>query len=409
MGAALRRIKAPVLGRLAWAWLAFAAVGGLVSAYALLRGPQAGDRIALPVEGAPELMVRPAPPAPARLAEAAPLAEDDAFSVDTDDVFAGGGAEPLETLEQPARLDMAEEPEGAIVITIDGGRERDRAPLRTEPRLASLSGVPSPIPDADPALLVKTPLGARPKIGADGRRAARVYARPYAAPPGRAKVALIVGGLGLNPDLTERAILELPPEVTLAFAPYAKNLDMWTKRAREAGHEIMVELPMETHQGDPAALGPAALLSSRTPQENQQRLDWLLSRFGGYFGATNYLGSKFSSDRAAMDAVLAHLGAAGLAYVDDTGAARRIGAGAAPLAIVNRMVTPGPAGGDKDAALRDLAALAAAAERSGDALGKAYAYDATIEAIAEWARALDEEKLSLAPASAVVEARGREL
>ena len=412
MGAVVRRrFRPPVLGRLAWAWLAFALAGGGVGAYALIAGDMFDSpaRIALPLSGDIE---RFAPVATASVLNRASSTQPErltvrgdepAFSAETDDVFAG---EQLATLEQPM-LASDDEPEGAIVITIDGGGT-SRSGAGTVASI-SLTKPAISIPGADPALLLKTPLGMRPKIASDGRRASRLYARPFEKEKGKPVVGLIVGGLGLNPYLTERAINELPPEVTLAFAPYAKDLDRWTQQAREAGHEIMLELPMEAHGGDSSALGPAALLADRSSAENLQRLDWLMSRFGAYFGATNYLGGKFSAEREAMDPVLAHLAAAGVAYVDDTGAARRIGSGAGPLAIVNRMVTPGADGADVNAAKRDLKALSNAAKRSGDALGKAYAYDATIDAIIGWANEMEAGGVALAPASAIVQERARDL
>ena len=124
---------------------------------------------------------------------------------------------------------------------------------------------------------------------------------------GSPTVSLIVGGLGLNKALTERAIDDLPAEISLAFAPYAKDLDFWTEKARNAGHEVLIELPMENYSGDPTALGAAGLLTSRTPAENLQRLDWLMSRFGGYFAATNYQGGKFAANDEAMAPILARL------------------------------------------------------------------------------------------------------
>ncbi|MEQ8934856.1 MAG: divergent polysaccharide deacetylase family protein, partial [Amphiplicatus sp.] len=317
MGAVLRRrFRPPILGRLAWAWLAFALASGGFGAYALIAGDMLGSpaRVALPLSGDIErfapvatasVLNRASSPQPERL----PVqGEEPAFSAEND-VFAN---DPLTTLEQPDMLASNNEPDGAIVITIQGGGASSSNAAGTVASI-SLTKPEIGIPGADPALLLKTPLGMRPKIASDGRRASRLYARPFAKEKGKPVVGLIVGGLGLNPYLTERAINELPPEVTLAFAPYAKDLDRWTQQARDAGHEIMLELPMEAHGGDPSSLGPAALLADRSSAENLQRLDWLMSRFGAYFGATNYLGGKFSAEREAMDPVLAHLAAAGVA------------------------------------------------------------------------------------------------
>ncbi|MBY0421773.1 MAG: divergent polysaccharide deacetylase family protein, partial [Parvularculaceae bacterium] len=128
--------------------------------------------------------------------------------------------------------------------------------------------------------------------------------------------------------------------------------------------------------------------------DNLQRLDWLLSRLPAAFGATNYLGSKFSSDPA-MAAVLKRLDEAGLAYVDDTGSVSR--------AATARIVAPG--GG----ARRDLDALVGAAAAGKRALGKTYLDEQTLEAIREWTRGLDEKNVALAPASAVVRAAGGEI
>jgi hypothetical protein len=146
------------------------------------------------------------------------------------------------------------------------------------------------------------------------------------------------------------------------------------------------------------------LLTSQSPAENLQRLDWLLSRVEGYFGVTNYLGSKFAADDAAMRPVLAKVAESGLAYFDDTGAIR-IGAGASgDVAIVNRMVSPGY-DGDAGAVQRDLTALAATAKRDGDALGKTYLSAAVLDEILVWTDELGKAQVTLAPASAVLALR----
>ena len=46
--------------------------------------------------------------------------------------------------------------------------------------------------------------------------------------------------LGLSRAATEAAIAKLPPSVTLAFSPYARNLKTWPERAKGAGHEVLV-------------------------------------------------------------------------------------------------------------------------------------------------------------------------
>ena len=276
------------------------------------------------------------------------------------------------------------------------------APRRARPTIALAS--------PDKSLTTKGAFGPVPIIAPDGRRAADLYARPFYAPLGERsrapRIAMIVGGLGLNPRLTARAIDELPPETTLAFAPYAKDIAVWAKKARAAGHEVMLEAPME-HSGDAAALGPAALLTSRSWSDNAQRLDWIMSRFEGYFGVTNYLGAKYSGDAKALSAVIDRLKSAGLVYVDDTGAARRHRLDEDPaVATVDRLIAPSK----NDAAIGGgLEKLESAAQRDGLALGKTYLHSGTIDELADWAWALEKRGILLAPASAVLKERARAL
>ncbi len=393
-----RRFKLPVVSRLTLAWLAFAALAAGVALYTASDDSRRRAAIAMTVEG----IERIAPPA-----ERAPSIADkierqafgrqaaaSAIEIPVEEAFGDEAEDALEGIEAGASAfaDRADD----IVITVDGAPARS---IAATPTLASLTSLRIAEPDA--ALLQRTAYGKAPRIAADGRRAAKVYARPFT--PGESPhVALIVGGLGLNRALTERAIDELPPEVTLAFAPYARDLDFWARRAREAGHEFMIELPMENRSGEGEALGPATLLTSRDEAQNLQRLDWILSRAEGYFGVTNYLGAHFSADRAAVDPVLARVAAAGLAYVDDTGALKgRKGGG---VAIVSRLIDPG-FGAEKTRTARDLESLEKYAARSGEALGKTYVNADTLDALVDWAGGLGSRGVALAPASAVLAMR----
>ena len=124
-------------------------------------------------------------------------------------------------------------------------------------------------------------------IGPDGRRPSTAYARSFEAEPGTPVIAVIVGGLGVSESLTEAAIESLPPEITLSFVPYARDLQAWMNRARAAGHEVMIELPMEPFDYPNNDPGPHTLLADASETENMRRLHWLLSRASGYFGVTN--------------------------------------------------------------------------------------------------------------------------
>ncbi|MBV8663305.1 MAG: divergent polysaccharide deacetylase family protein, partial [Hyphomicrobiales bacterium] len=83
-------------------------------------------------------------------------------------------------------------------------------------------------PAPDPRLVEASRYGLLPRIGPDGARPANVYARPIAVSarmkPGSPRIALLIGGLGLNAEGTTQAIAGLPADVTLGFAPYGGDL-----------------------------------------------------------------------------------------------------------------------------------------------------------------------------------------
>lgn len=403
-----RRYKIPVLSRLTVAWLcaACAVVAIAGGFYYAAVSPEGFGRIAMPVDRI-EIMARA--PREERL-DTPPVAAAKPALEQKSAFAAGEEAEDSLTVIYPDRDDFAADDElsiededlgGEVIIRIPGER-KPATPVQS----ASLTSNFQPIPDPDPALLHSTPLGKVPRIAPDGRKSVHYYAKPYDGSRSSPRVAIIVGGLGLNSAVTERAIDELPAEVSLSFAPYARNLEFWTEKARRAGHEVLIELPMEGYGPNTEALGSAALLSSRTTQENLQRLDWLMSRFGGYVAATNYMGAKFTADEASIKPVLQKLNDAGVGYIDDTGAAHRAGrAIGLPLASVSRMIPAAADSGALDRVRRELAALEQAAKSDGFAIGKTYAYAATIDEIAAWSKTLEKKGIAHAPASALLRSR----
>ena len=277
---------------------------------------------------------------------------------------------------------------------------RDELPSQpAAPRAATSPQSPENVaPFLDPALLD----GALPRIAEDGRRALEVYARPFPAGDLRPRIGILVRGLGLSTSTTENAINNLPPEITLSFVPYAKDLQNWVDKARSAGHEVMLELPMEPYDYPNNDSGPFTLLTSLQAEEVSRRLDWLLGRFGGYVGVTNYLGAKFTSSRKSLEPVLDALAARGLLYVDDGLSSGRLLPELAPqiglvFAVGDRNLTYA-SGVSID---NDLLGLENDARGKGAALATGFAFPIIIQHVSDWAATLDSKGLVLAPVSAL--------
>jgi hypothetical protein len=275
---------------------------------------------------------------------------------------------------------------GQAVITLTGqdGGPGDRAAQALPP--APLVGLTAPGPGG----------GLLPAIAADGRQPFQAYARPFHS-TGQPRIALIIGGLGLNAKSTREAIEQLPPEITLSFVPYAEGLQGWIDLARANGHEVLLEAPMEPNDYPDNDPGPYTLLTASKPPEMQQKLDWLLSRATGYFGVTNYLGSKFVTSDSAMASFDAGLKRRGLAFVDDGSASGQ--GGGLPRVSADRVIDDQLAG---DVIDKQLQALEASATRNGQSLGAGFAYPVTLAEVSRWTQTLAQHGYQLAPASALL-------
>ena len=260
----------------------------------------------------------------------------------------------------------------------------------------------------DARLAEKSHYGLLPRIGADGSRPADIYARPFVASerlkPGAPRIAILIGGVGLNVETTATAIARLPAAVTLGFAPYGGDLDRQAAQAREAGHEIWLQAPMEPFGAAADSPGPHTLLAAAPVPENIDALRWLMSRFPGYAGVVNYLGGKFTADSHALSPVLAEIASRGLAYLDDGSSPRSVAHEAAaalnlPSAKADLVIDADPSPEAIETALTRLEALA---RSQGGAIGVATARPASVERIARWSAALEARGVALAPLSAMM-------
>ena len=271
-------------------------------------------------------------------------------------------------------------------------------------------GQPAPAPDGlgpapDQNLVEPSRDGPLPMVGKDGRKPWQVYARPFDQTDKRPRVGLIFSGLGQSTAATEAAIQRLPGGVTLAFAPYAKNLEQWIGLARAAGHEVLLTVPMEPigyPENDP---GPHTLLTSLSERENRDRLLFLLSRFTGYVGVLNTMGARLTTSPQSLKPILEEIKDRGLIFVDARSSLRSVAAAQAteiglPRAINNRFIDIKAARSDIDQRLDELERIA---REGGYALGIGSPYPVTIERVALWVQALEGKGIALAPVSALVD------
>jgi polysaccharide deacetylase 2 family uncharacterized protein YibQ len=309
----------------------------------------------------------------------------------------------------PAVVESGKPPPANTVTIIDGmsgKRQEVVIGAGSKPPAAGQPPAPARTVVVDPRLVEMTRHGPIPKIASDGARPADVYARPTktgAAKPDGVRIAIVVTGLGIGASGTSEALAKLSGPVTLAFAPYGTDVERWVARARSEGHEVLLQVPMEPFDYPDNDPGPQTLLTSLSADQNIDRLYWLMSRFQGYVGITNYMGARFTATEQTMGPVVREAAKRGLIYFDDGSSPRSVagqvaggsnGAFARADMVLDVVATPA----DIDAALVKLEAMA---RDRGVAVGVVSALPVSIERIFQWLKSAEGRGMVLVPISAV--------
>jgi len=336
------------------------------------QGPQA------PIVEAPPGMLPVVPPQPAAPDDAAP--PDDSGQQGAAP-FAAGTQQAA--LEAPAAAPPPPPP-----------------PTIPDSETGSITLPPAPVAE----LVEESQYGPLPRVATDGRRPIDVYARPSRYVVAKAgdppRVAILVTGLGL-PDTPAGDVLKgLPAPVSVAYGAYGRNLQESVSRARDNGHEVLLQIPLEPNNYPTVDPGPHTLLTSLPPEENMKRLQWLMSRYTGYVGVTNHMGEKFEAASRSMTPVLEELKRRGLLYIDDgsvkeSTVSQIAGTIGLDYSVVSVQI-------DASNLAKQLAQLEATAKERGAAIGVVKATPATVKQLSDWAAKLQAKGFVLVPVSAAV-------
>ena len=223
----------------------------------------------------------------------------------------------------------------------------------------------------------------------------------------RPKIVVIIDDMGLDPRMAER-IIALPGPLTLSFLPYAREVETLAEQARSAGAETMLHLPMEPlgHE-DP---GPNALRLGMTGADFVKTLEWNLSRFDGYAGVNNHMGSRLTADKAAMKTILAHLKGEGLFFLDSITTAQtavREAGAAVGAEIFERDVFLDAEIGNVEAVKAQLELVERIALETGYAVAIGHPHETTIEALGPWLTSAPARGFEIVTVSALIDIYNR--
>lgn len=352
-----------------------------------------------PEAKAPEAKTALMTPPPAA-APPAKAPETKAAETKTAAVPAAAPAKSAEAPKEPAQ-EIPKEPAVADVSPFGpapGAPGLFNAPAGADAGPAVAGGRPRLVDPSQPPI-DKTAISAPPprfaNIATPRKDAAPAKA---GAAPTTAKVAVVIDGLGLSQTATDAAITKLPAAVTLAFSPYTRNLKKWTEKAKAGGHEVLIELPMESKEFPAEDPGPLGLLTSIEAKENALRLDAILKDAGDAVGVLDSEGSKFRESESHISAVFTKLKEKNLFYVQGEPGVR-IGEANVPVAVADVVLDERPFRAAVDARLDYAERLA---RYQGSAVAAVGAKPVSFERLVLWLEQAQKKGVVLAPISEVL-------
>ena len=193
----------------------------------------------------------------------------------------------------------------------------------------------------------------------------------------------------------------------MAFAPYGNDLQEQVDKARNEGHEVFLQVPLEP-VGYPATNpGPKTLQGDATDAENLDALRWHMSRFTGYAGVVNYMGGRFLAMPKPLKPFLAELKTRGILFLEDGSLALSSTetAGKSANAKIRRAKVVIDQDPSPQAITSALTLLEEEATGTGFAIGTGSGLEVTIDTVREWAKAAAERGIILVPMTASYQGR----
>ena len=308
-------------------------------------------------------------------------------------VYARGETPPPEQAVHTVEQAPVEQPTETAQVTAPPQETHveDEIPQGREP----LS--PAPIK----GLTKDSQFGKLPIISEKGVTPFMAYKKPFSIPKGPI-IAIAVAGYGLSAQASAEVLASVPAEVSLILSPYAEDADKWQKQARETGHEIWMQVPIQAKNYPVDDPGPKALLTRYGLQQNQNILDWVLARTTGYAGFAATTDDAFAGSAQQLDSLLKSAFGRGLAFFEMNPAAD-------PMIETMALTSHYPyARSSFYLDETSLKALEAEARNKGYVVGILRPNPKSISALNKWLATLPSKNITLVPVSLIAGTTGTE-
>ncbi len=217
-----------------------------------------------------------------------------------------------------------------------------------------------------------------------------------------AKIAIVIDDLGMNRTQSWNVVnFDFP--VTLAFLPYAKNIQEMADKGKEQGHDIILHIPMQPLD-DSVNIVEDTLTVDSTDKDLLSKLDKNFSSLTHYVGVNNHMGSAFTQDESGMRLFMSYLKDKNVFYLDSRTTADSKGRELAEKYKVPFL--------ERDVFLDHeetyeftedaLANLERIAKEHGKAIAIGHPKEITVKALSAWEKTLEKKNIRLVTLSELI-------
>ena len=138
------------------------------------------------------------------------------------------------------------------------------------------------------------------------------------------RLAIVVDDLGYDP-VRDAEWLDFPERITVSVLPHGPSSKSFAASARTHGFGVILHVPMEPEGAVTDRTEPFLLRRGMTPEEIADRFARMAADVPQANGASNHMGSAFTSDLAAMSSFAQALKGKGFFFVDSVTSAGTVG------------------------------------------------------------------------------------
>lgn len=221
-------------------------------------------------------------------------------------------------------------------------------------------------------------------------------------------VAVVIDDMGINQRRTAD-MTKLKAPLTSSFLTYGQRLNAQVEKASEAGHEIMIHVPMEPKRK--ANVAPDTLTTQMTEGQIKNGLENMLKKFKEVKGINNHMGSQFTEDKLRMKYVMEILRDHNLFFLDSKTSAKSVGKSIAEnyqVPYAHRHVFLDN-DNNVDYIYKQLQLAENIARRNGYVIAIGHPKSATYLALKEWLKTLPEKHVRLVHMSEIIKVLNKDI